>query len=154
MSLEKRSMGLDVGDKRIGIALSDPLGMFALPHSTIDHEGSRALEEIITVMLANSVNTVVIGLPKELNGNIGPQAEKVKTFLESLTKRLEQHPELSTTKTVLWDERLTSVQAERMIAGSGLKNRKRREALDRVSAAIILEGYLASGGVQLPTITY
>ncbi len=136
-------LGLDVGDARIGVAISDPLGMFAQPLVSLERKNELAVSEVVKLVEEHAVSIVVIGLPLELNGNEGEQAKKVKTFAAKLKGGLEQSP-ANQTNLFFWDERLTTVQAERVIAGSGLKNRARREALDRISAAIILESFLHS----------
>ena len=140
LSRRKRAMALDVGDARIGLALSDPLGLSAQPLSTLERSGSSA-EEIAELAKQNDVSTLVVGLPKTLDGEIGEQAQKVLKFKEELQNCVDEDVQI-----VEWDERLTTVEASRIIQGSKLKNKKRRQALDRISAAIILESYLASQG--------
>ena len=140
----QRSMALDVGDARIGIALSDPMGILAQPHSTIENTGAAALKRIMTIAEQEQVDTIVIGLPLELDGSVGDQARKVQALHARLLELLKRRPPLKGVKSLLWDERLTTVQAERVLEGSGLKNRARRAALDRVSAAIILDSYLCA----------
>ncbi len=87
---------------------------------------------------------IVVGLPIDLSGEIGQQAEKVEEFTESLKGYLSGVPGLARVKVIYWDERFSSAQAEISLKGSRLKNRSRREALDRISAALILESYLLS----------
>lgn len=141
----KRFMGLDVGDARIGVALSDPLGLTAQPYTTVDRRGGREISEFSRIVAKEDVGVIVIGLPLELSGEAGPQAEKVRLFAEHLERSLQRSEEISQKpKIELWDERLTTVEAERVIRGSGLKDRERRATLDRISAAVILASYLAA----------
>lgn len=83
-----RSLGLDIGDKRIGVALSDPGGILASPFSIVDRrEESQDIETIVDIINQHQVNQVVVGLPRSMNGSIGKQAEKVKAFVQSLSSR-------------------------------------------------------------------
>ncbi len=138
-----RVIALDVGDVRVGVALSDPSCQFALPHSTLVRKGPEVFKKIFEIIKQNHAADIIIGLPLELSGEEGEQAGKVRLFVKALQKFLADKMEAEP-NVVFWDERLTSVQAERLVAGSGLKNRSRRAALDRISAAIILESYLQS----------
>jgi putative holliday junction resolvase len=139
-----RTIALDVGDARVGVAMSDPSGQFAQPHSTIERKGKAVFRDILAIVESCSVKRIVIGLPYELSGAVGEQAEKVQSFADELAKRLAQKPQLKAVNIAFWDERLTTAQAERIIAGSKLKNRARSALLDRVSAALILESFLGS----------
>lgn len=135
-------MALDVGDARIGVAVSDPLRMFAQPLTTITRKKDQnTAAEIAALMVEQKVSVLVVGLPSELSGSRGEQAAKVEAFIEKLRRAIGKTA--LNARIEFWDERLTTVQAQRVIAGSKLKNRERDAALDRVSAAIILEGYLA-----------
>ena len=138
----KRILGIDFGDKQIGLALTDPLAMFAQPLASLENTGKKCIKEIAAIVEQNDVGTVVVGMPYELDGSIGPQAKIVKRFFGRLERELlEQAFEI---ELLLWDERLTTAQAERILAGSGLRNRDRSAALDRISAALILESYMNS----------
>ena len=138
-----RLMGLDVGESRIGVALSDPLNFFAIPSCTVEQRGKAAFRELITIAEANKVSTIVIGLPYELDGSIGTQAQKVMEFADKLKNRLRSHPILNKTSIEMCDERLTTTQAEKIIAGSKLKNAKRSAALDQIAASLILDSFIA-----------
>jgi putative holliday junction resolvase len=140
----ERTMALDVGDARVGVAMSDPTGQFVSPHSTIERKGKAVFRDILAIVASCSARRIVIGLPYELSGALGEQAEKVHAFADELAKRLAQKPEFKAVSIAFWDERLTTAQAERIIAGSKLKNRDRSALLDRVSAALILESFLDS----------
>lgn len=145
-------MGLDVGDVRIGVALTDPTCTLAMPHSNINASGNRAINEIIQLAREKQVSQIVIGLPLELSGKVGPQAKKVQEFSEKLKTALSNDSLLNSVKIHYVDERLTSAQAERVVSGSGLKNKDRRQALDKIAAALILETHLSRlRGVAIET---
>ena len=142
MTTLSRSIALDVGDKRIGIAMSDPLGLTAQPHSVIERTAKRIPAELIELIRSEAVSTIVVGMPYELDGAVGDQAEKVKKFIALLTSTISKNIPDSNVQTIEWDERFTTHQAAFVVQGSGLKNSQRKQALDRISAAIILESYL------------
>lgn len=135
-------MALDVGDARIGVALSDPLGMTAQPLCTLEQKGGKAVTDLIALLKTHDVGILVVGMPYELDGTSGEQAKKVDNFLSRLKKNLKTVPELEALQIKMLDERFTSQQAERALIGSKLKNRERSAAQDRIAAALILEGYL------------
>jgi putative Holliday junction resolvase len=128
-----RSLGLDIGDRRIGVALSDPEGILASPLAVINRRNERLDIEAITEIIGkHQVGQVVIGLPLSMDGSLGQQAEKVKEF----TQKLAEH-----TKVPLEyrDERLTTVMAERLKRAAG---GKKKAGNDAQAAALILQGYL------------
>ncbi len=130
-------MGLDIGTKRIGIALSDFLLLTAQPCETINREPEKAaLESIMQIAKDNSVKKIVVGLPKNMNGTIGSQAEDCMTFTNLLKKNLEE------IEFIFEDERLTSRQAENILALQGKKYTKNKGLVDLKSACIILQQYL------------
>jgi len=137
-----RILALDVGDARVGLALSDPLGLTAQPLVTLEKNRDKVFDSIASIILTQDVRTVLIGLPLELSGKIGPQAEKVRLFSEKLGRFLA-NKQIDVPFEFL-DERMTTVEASLALQESGLKNRDRRAALDRISAAILLEAYLQS----------
>lgn len=141
-------MGLDIGDARIGVALSDPLGLTAQPFATVDQIGKRSIQRILEIVTEMQVTKLVVGLPLELDGTAGPQAEKSRDFGEKLRAAAERKFGRNKVEVVYWDERLSTVAAERALAGSGLKGLAGREALDRVAAAVILDGFLRSLSVE------
>ena len=149
--MKPRIIALDVGDARIGVALSDPLGIFAQPLCTIANRRPGAFEEIISLAHTHGVETILLGLPLELDGRQGRQARKIQTFLENLKKAFEKQQRMPVPQFVLWDERFSTLQAERVIAGEGLKNRTRREVLDRISASLLLDAFLSSPAVSRPS---
>ena len=137
-------MGLDVGDARIGVAVTDPLAIFAQPLCSIERGKYTEVVDILKLIAEHGVRCVVIGYPLELSGNEGPQAGKVRGYAERLELSAKQTTGLEAVEFKLWDERMTTVQAQRVVIGSGLKDRDRRGALDRIAATLILESYLQS----------
>ncbi|MGB9779483.1 MAG: Holliday junction resolvase RuvX [Caldanaerobacter sp.] len=134
-----RVLGLDLGDKTIGVAVSDASSTIAQGITTIRRksfvEDVKAIEEIVKKY---EVEKVVVGLPKNMNGSIGPQGEKVIRFGEKLKEALE-------IPVVFWDERLTTLQAERLlIEGVDMSRGKRKKVVDKLAATIILQSYLDS----------
>ncbi|MCB0345606.1 MAG: Holliday junction resolvase RuvX [Bdellovibrionales bacterium] len=138
-----RILALDVGDARIGVAMSDPLGFSANPLETISREGGKAFELLAEIVKKHGVGTIVVGKPLLLDGTSGEQAAKVEAFSRGLESYLNEKTG-SGVSIVHWDERLTTVEAERYVQGRGFKNKDRRAKLDQVSAAIILDAYLQS----------
>ncbi len=137
-----RSLGLDIGDKWIGVALSDPGGVLASPLTIIEcSDEKQDMESITDIISQHQVGQVIVGLPLSLNGNIGRQAEKVKAFVEKLCCRTDVPVEFR-------DERLTTVSAKRLIRDARTKKTRKKTRDDAVAAALILQGYLdeASGG--------
>jgi|YelNatPaOPRAMG01_1025707.scaffolds.fasta_scaffold19293_3 putative Holliday junction resolvase len=134
----KRIAALDVGEKRIGIALSDPERRMAFPKGLILRE--KALEEIPPLFRQWEVEAVVVGVPLTLRGEEGPQAAKVKGFVSALEEALKEAG--LEVKIVLWDERLSTLQAQTILHEAGYKGRKIRKRVDAVSAALILQSFL------------
>jgi putative holliday junction resolvase len=135
-----RIMGLDVGSRRIGVAVSDPLGITAQGLETLQRRNKRydlaALEQVIRDY---TVREIVVGLPLRMSGAEGTQSEKMQAFAEELRKRfrLPVH---------LWDERLTSAEANRLLRETELSIEKRAKAVDRMAAVLILQGWMESRG--------
>ncbi len=133
-----RSLGIDFGDKRIGVAISDPLGMIASGIATIQKGETFAqdIEELKKVMAQYSgIEEIVVGLPKMMSGAAGIQVEKVMKFVEALKQAVD-------IKVVTSDERLTTAAAERTLIEAGLSREKRKKVIDKSAAAAILQGYL------------
>ena len=129
-----RSLGLDIGDKKIGVALSDPLGIVASPLTIINGSDTvTAISAILDVVSQNQVGQIIVGLPCSMDGSIGQQAEKVKGFVAELCEQTQVPVEFS-------DERLSTVAAKRLMQGMKKTGKKNRD--DDVAAAIILQGYL------------
>ncbi len=133
-----RSLGLDVGDKRIGIALSDPSGLLASGHSTLHRTHLDAdVSELISLVESESVSTIVVGWPLETNGRVGRQARRVETLTDALSAATE-------VPIIFWDERFTTVQAERILIQGGVRRQGRKAVIDKVAATIILQSWLDS----------
>jgi putative Holliday junction resolvase len=127
-------LGLDVGEKRIGVALAE--GLLAIPLTVIDRKGEEAdMELLLTLARERRAERIVVGLPRSMNGSIGRQAEKIIDFSRALT----QHVDIPVDT---WDERLTTVAAERLLLDTGMKREKRKGKRDAMAAAIILQAYL------------
>ncbi|BDU50781.1 Holliday junction resolvase RuvX [Haliovirga abyssi] len=132
-----RVLALDVGDVRIGVAISDPLGMIASPLEVIDRRKVKAIKRIVELAKEKKVEKIVSGLPLSLNGTEKRQAEKVREFIEKLGKSLHDIP----IETV--DERYSTVSADNMLKVTTKKNAKeKRKVVDKVAATIILQTYL------------
>lgn len=131
----ERIVGLDVGDRRIGIAVSDELGMIAQPIGTLSSTGwGPDVRYIKNLADSYGARRVVCGLPQQLDGSEGPQAEKVRAFGRQLEK--------AGLTVEYWDERLTSVSAERALLEGGLSRKDRRAHIDKTAAALILQSYM------------
>jgi putative Holliday junction resolvase len=131
-----RCLGLDIGDRRIGVALSDPDGILASPITIIERtEDSQALAAIIEIINKQDVGQVIVGLPRSLDGTLGGQAEKVREFAQKLAGQIKVPLEYR-------DERLTTVMARRLKRASGGKKTREKARYDAQAAALILQGYL------------
>jgi len=131
-----RILGLDIGEKRIGVALSDPLGIMAGALTVIERTIDEAtIKQIIDLGRENEVERIVVGMPRSLDGSLGKQAQAVQAFVD-LLKEYTQLP------VVAWDERLSTVAAERTLLEVGMKRDKRKKRRDSLAAAFILQGYL------------
>ncbi len=131
-----RVLALDVGDRRIGVAVSDPLGLTAQPQPTIDRQAvANPAVAVAALVHTLGVQTVVVGLPLTLRGARGPQAEHVAAFVEALT------PHLSC-PVVYWDERFSTQESHRLLRDAPLQKRRQRGLIDQTAALIILQGYL------------
>ena len=133
-----RCLGLDIGDKRIGVAISDPEQILASPLSTIIRDDDKeAIDAIIELVGKHEVQRIVIVLPYSLDGSVGRQASKVIAFVEQLSKCTEAHIETR-------DERFSTIAAERLLAEAGTRRDTIRLRRDAAAAAFILQGYLDS----------
>ena len=131
-----RILGLDVGTVRVGVALSDELGLTAQPLTVVSlrHEES-GFRELVRLAETYQVEEIVCGLPINMNGTIGSSAERVRAFIEKLGA-------LVRVPIQEWDERLTTAQAERVLIEGGVRREKRKEVVDKVAAVLILQGFL------------
>lgn len=135
-----RVLGLDVGTKTVGVALSDEFGWTAQGLTTLkinEEKNEFGFDEIGQLIKEYQVETVVIGLPKNMNGTIGPRAEASKQYASEIENKF-------TVPTVLWDERLTTIAAERVLLEADVSRKKRKKVIDKMAAVMILQGYLNS----------
>ena len=140
--MEGRVLGLDVGERWIGVALSDPCGILASPLTRVPMQGPEPPEAAIGRLVnQNEVRCVVAGLPYSMDGSVGHQAERVRTFLQKLSESLAVPIET-------WDERLSTVAASRRMAEGGVGRGVRKQRIDAAAAAYILQGYLDRTRVQ------
>ena len=138
-----RILALDLGEARIGLALSDPLGITAQPAGMVERVGSRKdLSRIRKVIEEQGVVKVVVGHPLCLSGEAGRQANQAEGFAARLREFLPGIP------VELWDERLTTVEAERAMITANVRRRKRREIVDSLAAALILRSYMDAKGSE------
>lgn len=135
-----RVLGLDVGAKRIGIAISDPLGITAQGLDTLHRQNKRLdFEKLETIVRKYGVTQIVVGLPLRMSGMEGTQAEKMQLFAEELRKRFQLPVHL-------WDERLTSAQANRLLRETEMSIKRRGEVVDQMAAVLILQSFMDSRG--------
>ena len=131
-----RTAALDVGDARIGVAVSDELGITAQGIGVVKRVGGRRDLEALTALLAHyAPSRLLVGLPLNMNGSEGPQAAKVRAFAEQVGAHLGLPLEF-------WDERLSTVAAERVLLEADVRRKRRREVVDQVAAVLILQGWL------------
>ena len=131
-----RILGLDVGDRRIGVAVSDELALFAQGLLVLERRSLAAdVAALQEVMSDYDVSRIVVGMPRNMNGSYGPQADKTAAFME----RLERSCNLPCTA---WDERLTTQQAERVLIAANQRRHKRKTVRDKLAAQLILQSYL------------
>ena len=131
-----RIMGLDVGDKTIGVALSDPMFLMAHPIETIKRKkASLDIQRLVEIIEKEDVKTIVVGLPKNMNNSIGPQSMKVMSFVDLLKKQ--------TDKDIIYeDERMTTLQSERVLIDMDVRRENRKKYIDKIAATFILQSYL------------
>lgn len=160
-----RALGLDIGDKKTGVAISDPGGILAIPLTVIERGSQEdVITEVIKLVERYQVECVVVGLPYSLNGHLTQQSKKVEAFIEKLQGVIaSQSPEpklraegvaisegaakqshRSGISIQIWDERLSTVVAEKLMAEAGTRKDKRKQHQDALAAAIILQGFLDS----------
>jgi RNAse H-fold protein YqgF len=139
----KRSLGIDHGDARVGVALSDELGFLAHPLETIEVRHTDPLARIRELATTHDVETIVVGIPRNMDGSHGPAAQKVAAFVEQL------RASVSCTVATL-DERLTTVSAQRSLRESGRKAKEQKGVVDQAAAQIILQTWLdtRAGGMS------
>jgi putative Holliday junction resolvase len=133
-----RILGLDVGTKRIGVAISDELGWTAQGMKTLHRRGGESdLRELRDIVGQYGVEKIVVGLPRNMDGSIGPQAEMALGFVQELKEILD-------VPIITWDERLSTVEATKMLIRADLSRKKRKRKVDMMAAILILQSYLDS----------
>lgn len=136
-----RILGLDYGTKTVGVALSDELGITAQPIMTIERKSEnklrKTLAKIEEIIEEYKVSFVVLGYPKNMNNTIGERAQKSLEFKEMLERR-------TGLEVIMWDERLTTVEANRTLMEASVRRENRKQYLDQLAAVFILQGYLDS----------
>lgn len=136
-----RVMALDVGHKRIGVALSDPGQVLASSLQVIERKGQqRDLATVVQLVQEHGVGKIIVGYPRSLDGTAGQQAKVVERYAAVLEEKLRDSS--LDVPVILWDERLSTVAAGRLMAEAGRKSRERRKRIDAVAAAVILQDYL------------
>ncbi|HET6772479.1 MAG TPA: Holliday junction resolvase RuvX [Acidimicrobiales bacterium] len=135
-----RALGLDIGSRRVGVALSDSGGTVATPYEVVDRSGDRGRDHrrIAALVDEAGADVVVVGMPLSLDGSIGPAAQAVLDELDQLRGVLA-------VEIVTWDERLSTVQAERSLRAGNVRKAKRRRVVDQVAATVILQSWLDAG---------
>jgi putative holliday junction resolvase len=135
--MNTRLLGIDHGDSRIGLAISDELGSFAHPYRTLQ-SGARVIDEIRAIVERVQISGIIIGFPKNMDGTLGPAAAKVKSFGDQLAQVLP------TIKIIFWDERLTTREAQRALHAAGKNAKQSKKMIDQVAAQILLQNYMDS----------
>lgn len=135
-----RALGLDVGTRRIGVAVSDSAGTVATPYEVVPRAGDRTADHRRVGALVDEVGAgvVVVGLPVSLDGSLGPAARAILSEVEELRAALS-------VEVVTWDERLSTVEAERSLRTTGVRKADRRRVVDQVAATVILQSWLDAG---------
>ena len=134
-----RILGLDYGTKTVGVAISDELGITAQPYTTIERKSEnklrRTLAEIESIIEEYKVDFVVLGYPKNMNNTVGSRAKATEEFKEHISRR-------TGLEVVLQDERLTTIESDRILIEAGVRREHRKEYVDKMAAAVILQSYL------------
>ena len=131
-----RLMGLDIGSRTIGVAITDELRITAQALKTIRRKSKEEdFEEIIRIIDQFKIGKIVVGLPKNMNGTLGKQAEKVLQWIKAIREKVDL-------PIVTWDERFSTVEASRVLLEADLSRRKRKKTIDKLAAVIILQGYI------------
>ncbi|MGH9227686.1 MAG: Holliday junction resolvase RuvX [Acidimicrobiales bacterium] len=138
-----RALGLDLGTRRIGVALSDSAGVVATPYDLLTRSGDRLRDHrrIAELVADAGAEIVVVGLPLSLDGSVGPAARSILDETDELRSRLR-------VGVVTWDERLSTSEARRRLRAAGVKSRKGRRVVDQVAATVILQSWLDAGQPQ------
>ncbi len=132
-----RALGIDLGDARVGVAVSDELGMLAHPLETIQVKAGDVAKRVLGIAREKGADTIVVGMPRNMDGTFGPAAEKSHAFIAELQGA-------GGFRVISWDERLTTVAAERSLHEAGRKAKDHRKVIDQVAAQILLQSWLDS----------
>lgn len=136
--MSKKQLALDVGSKRIGLAISDELGMFAHPLYTIHRKGiQRDIEALVEIITSNNIGDIIVGLPKNMDGSIGFQVEKTHAFIDKLKGHIDNN-------IIFWDERLSTKTAKDIMLTLNIKQEEKKNIVDTIAAVVILDDYLSS----------
>lgn len=134
-----RIMGLDFGTKTVGVAISDPLMVTAQPVETITRKSANKLRQTLArieeLIVENCVELIVLGYPKNMNNTVGERAQACETFKEDLERR-------TALPVILWDERMTTVESERILMTGGVRRENRKAVIDQMAAVLILQSYM------------
>jgi len=132
-----KTLGLDLGEKRIGVAVSDESGQIALPTATLsgDQPAGEVIADILNIASQHKARKIVIGMPTSLSGEAGPAAQKTAQFARALAAE-------TNIPVITWDERLTTALAEKAMISANVRRQKRRQKIDKVAATLILQNYL------------
>jgi len=138
-----RTLGLDLGDTTIGVAVSDGLGLTAQGVTTLPRKGGKGdLDALAELCREHEVTRVVLGLPRNMNGTEGPRAEKSRRFGAQLREGLNL-------PVFLWDERLSSAEAERVLISADVSRKRRAAVIDKLAAQLLLQSYLDAGSPEI-----
>jgi putative Holliday junction resolvase len=138
--MQMRTMGLDVGTKTIGVAISDSMGWTAQGIETIKvdtEKGKFGVDRLKELITEYEVNDIVVGFPKNMNGTIGPRGKACQEFAEMLKEIVNKN-------VILWDERLSTMAAEKVLISGDVSRKKRKKVIDKMAAGLILQGFLDS----------
>lgn len=134
-----RIMGLDFGTKTVGVAISDPLMVTAQPVETITRKSANKLRQTLArieeLIVESCVELIVLGYPKNMNNTVGERAQACETFKEDLERR-------TALPVILWDERMTTVESERILMAGGVRRENRKAVIDQMAAVLILQSYM------------
>ncbi len=132
-----KTIGLDLGEKRIGVAVSDESGRIALPLATLsgDQPACEIIADILNLADQHAAQRIVLGMPTSLSGEAGPAAQKAAQFARALAAE-------TNIQVITWDERLTTALAEKAMISANVRRRQRRQKIDKVAATLILQSYL------------
>ena len=138
-----RALGIDLGDVRIGIAVSDELGMFAHPRENVDARKARPIDRVVEIVRREKASVVILGLPRNMDGTEGAAAAKARTFADGLRTKLGPGVVVR-----LIDERMTTVAAQKALHAGGKNAKQSRGVVDRVAAQMILQTYLDAEAIR------